>query len=206
MEQKNKKIIAIAFVALVILAGIVVVNIMGFNKELKFEQNQSFDIYTEQKVDKNKLQDIIDEFLDTNNMIQTIEVYEDMFTIRAKSITDEQKNNIINKVKESYEFEQTAEETIIETIPSTRIRDMYKRYVLPFVISGVVVLVYMAIRYYKKGILKVVAKTVVIPIIGQLFLLSVIAITRIPIGRLTLVLSIAMYIITILFVVKENEK
>lgn len=206
MEQKNKKIIAIAFVALVILAGIVVINIMGFNKELKFEQSQSFDIYTEQKVDNHKLQEIIDEFLGTNNMVQTIEVYEDMFTIRAKSITDEQKNNIINKVKESYEFEQKAEETTIETIPSTRIRDMYKRYVLPFAISGIAVLIYMAIRYYKKGVFKVIARTICIPVLGQLFLLSVIAITRIPVGRLTLFLSIVMYVITILFVINQNEK
>ena len=101
---------------------------------------------------------------------------------------------------------QTAEETTIETIPSTRIADMYKRYILPFVISGIVVLIYMAIRYYKKGISKVITRTVFIPVVGQLFLLSIIAITRIPVGRLTLVLNIAMYIITILFVIRENEK
>lgn len=206
MKQKNKKIIAIAFIALVILAGIVVVNIIGFNKELKFEQSQSIDIYVEQKVDKEKIKNIANEILGTNNIVQTIEIYEDMFTIRAMSITEEQKNSIVNKVKENYEFEQKAEETTIETIPTTRIRDMYKRYVLPFTISGVVVLIYMVIRYYKKGVLKVVGRTIVIPIVGQLFLLSLIAITRIPMGRITLVLSIMMYIITMLLVIKENEK
>ena len=206
MKQKNKKIIAIAFIALVILAGIVVVNIIGFNKELKFEQSQSIDIYVEQKVDKEKIKNIANEILGTNNIVQTIEIYEDMFTIRAMSITEEQKNSIVNKVKESYEFEQKAEETTIETIPTTRIRDMYKRYVLPFGISGVVVLIYMVIRYYKKGVLKVAGRAIVIPIVGQLFLLSLIAITRIPMGRITLVLSIMMYIITMLLVIKENEK
>lgn len=206
MKQKNKKIIAIAFIALVILAGIVVVNIIGFNKELKFEQSQSIDIYVEQKVDKEEIKNIANEILGTNNIVQTIEIYEDMFTIRAESITEEQKNSIVNKVKETYEFEQKAEETTIETIPTTRIRDMYKRYVLPFSISGVVVLIYMVIRYYKKGVLKVTGRTIVIPIVGQLFLLSLIAITRIPMGRITLVLSIMMYIITMLLVIKENEK
>ena len=37
MKQKNIKIIISAIIALIILAGIVVVNIWGFNKELQYE-------------------------------------------------------------------------------------------------------------------------------------------------------------------------
>ena len=32
-------------------------------------------------------------------MVQTIEIYQDMVTIRAKSISDEQKDSIVNKIK-----------------------------------------------------------------------------------------------------------
>ena len=84
--------------------------------------------------------------------------------------------------------------------------DMYKKYIVPFSISGILVLVYMAIRYYKKGILKVLGRTIVLPIFGELFLLSIIAITRIPVGRFTPVLIIAMYVASILMVIKQNEK
>ena len=206
MKQKNIKIISIAIVALIILAGIVVVGIYGFKKELRFEQSQSIDVYVGQSVDESKIKGIVHDVLGTNSMIQTIEIYKDMVTIRAKEITDEQKNNIVNKIKENYEFEQTAEDTTINVIPATRIIDMYKKYIIPFVISGVLVLIYMIIRYYKKGILKVLARTITIPILGELFLLSIIAITRIPVGRFTPVLVIGMYIATILIVVKENEK
>ncbi len=206
MKQKNIKIISIAIVALIILAGIVVVGIYGFKKELRFEQSQSIDVYVGQSVDESKIKGIVHDVLGTNSMTQTIEIYKDMVTIRAKEITDEQKNNIVNKIKENYEFEQTAEDTTINVIPATRIIDMYKKYITPFVISGVLVLIYMIIRYYKKGILKVLARTITIPILGELFLLSIIAITRIPVGRFTPVLVIGMYIATILIVVKENEK
>jgi len=112
----------------------------------------------------------------------------------------------IPRVKENYEFKQTAEETTINTVPATRIIDMYKGYILPFTISGILVLVYMVIRYYKKGILKVLARTVAIPVFGELFLLSVIVIARIPVGRFTPILVIGMYIAAILIVIKENEK
>ena len=61
MKQKNIRIIITAIEALVILAGIVVINIMGFNKELRFSQSQSIDIYIEQEVDKDKVKTIVND-------------------------------------------------------------------------------------------------------------------------------------------------
>lgn len=207
MKQKNIKIIVISIMTLVILAGIVVTGIYGFNKELKYSQSQSMDVYIEQEADISKIKEIVKENLgNSNNMVQTVEIYKDLVTIRAKEITDEQKNNIVNKIKENYEISQTAEDTTINAVHATRLIDMYKKYIVPFAISGVLVLIYMAIRYYKKGILKVIGRTIIFPIFGELFLLSIIAITRIPVGRFTPVLVIAMYIASILMAIKQNEK
>ena len=207
MKQKNIKIIIISIMTLIILAGIVVTGIYGFNKELKYSQSQSIDVYIEQEADISKIKEIVNENLNnSNNMVQTVEIYKDLVTIRAKEITEEQKDNIVNKIKENYEFSQTADNTTINTVPETKLIDMYKKYIVPFIISGIIVLVYMAIRYYKKGILKVLGRTIVLPIFGELFLLSIIAITRIPVGRFTPVLVIAMYVASILMVIKQNEK
>lgn len=207
MKQKNIKIIFIALVALVILIGIVVVGIWGYNKELKFEKSQSIDIYVEQKVDESKIKNIVHEALgNANYTVQTVEIYKDMVTIRSEQITEEQKNNIVNKLKENYEFSQTAEDTTIENVAATKYIDIYKKYIVPFAVSGVIVLAYIVIRYHKKGILKVLGRTIIIPVFGELFLLSVIAITRIPVGRYTPVLVIAMYITSIMMVIRENEK
>ena len=207
MKQKNIKIIIISIMTLIILAGIVVTGIYGFNKELKYSQSQSIDVYIEQEADVAKIKEIVNENLgNSNNMVQTVEIYKDLVTIRAKEITDEQKNNIVNKIKENYEFSQTAEDTTINTVPETKLIDMYKKYIVPFAISGVLVLIYMAIRYYNKGILKVLGRTIIFPIFGELFLLSIISITRMPVGRFTPVLVIAMYIASILMVIKQNEK
>lgn len=207
MKQRNIKIIVIAIEALVILAGIVIINIMGFNKELRFSQSERIDVYIENEADKAKVKSIVNEVLgNQNNMVQTVEIYQDMVTIRAKEITEDQKNDIVSKLKENYEFKQTAEETTIKTVPATRIVDMYKKYIVPFVVSGALVLIYMAIRYYKKGIWKVLARTICMPVLAELFLLAVIAIARIPLGRFTPVLVIGMYIASVMGVVVENEK
>ena len=206
MKQRNKIIIASAVIALIILAGIVVVNIWGFNKELKFVQGQRIDIYIEQQVDKDKIKPIVEEVLGMHNMVQTVEVYEDMVTIRAKTISEEQRNTIVNKVKEIYQFEQTAENTDINTVPETRIRDMYKQYVLPFAISGVLVVAYMLIRYYEKGILKVLLNAIFVPVVAELLLLSWMAIVRIPLGRFTPTIVLLVYVASVWFAMKEIEK
>ena len=206
MKQRNKIIVASSIIALIILAGIVVVGIWGFNKELRFAQSQKIDIYVEQRVDTDKIKTIANEVLGMHNMVQTVEIYQDMVTIRATSISEEQRNTIVNKVKEIYEFEQTADKVNIDTVPSTRIRDMYKQYVLPLIISGVFVVTHMGIRYRKKGILKVVATTIFTPVIAELVLLSWMAIVRIPIGRFTPILIILVYIASIWFVMNKNEK
>lgn len=206
MKQKNKKIIISAIIALTIILGIVVINIWGFYKELRYAESQRIDIYVEQTVDAKKIKDIANEVLGLHNMVQVVEVYEDMVTIRAKTISEEQKNEIVSKVKEIYQFEQTAEKTDITKVPETRIRDMYKQYIIPFAISGVLVLIYMLIRYYNKGILKVLLNVILIPIIAELILLSWMAIVRIPIGRFTPSLVILVYIASVWYTMKQIEK
>ena len=206
MKQNSKKIILIAIIALIIIAGIVVVSEWGFNKELRFGEGQRIDILVEQEVDEAKIKSIAEEVLGMHNMVQTVEIYKDMVTIKATSISEEQRNTIVNKIKESYEFTQTAETTDINTVPATRIRDMYKQYVVPFVISIALVSVYMVIRYYKKGILKVLVKTLAIPVVAELLLLSWIAIVRIPVGRFTPTLVLLVYVASIWYTMNEIEK
>ena len=139
-------------------------------------------------------------------MVQTIEIYQDMVTIRAKSISNEQKDSIVNKIKENYEFEQTAEKTEIKDIPATRIRDMFKKYVLPFVLSFIIILVYMVVRYRQKGILNVFAQTMAIPVLCEILLIGLIAITRIPVGVYTPTLVLVVYLASITYTVIKVEK
>lgn len=207
MKQGNKKIIIISvIVALIIIAGILAITQWGFYKELKYEQSQKIDIYIEKEFDENKIKEIANEVLGIHNMVQTVELYKDTVTIRARSMTEEQKNNIVNKIKENYDFAQTAENTSITTVPATRIRDMYKKYILPFIISAVLVEVYIVIRYYKKGILKVLLNAILIPIASELVLLSWIAIVRIPVGTYTTSLVILVYMLSIWYAMKRIEK
>ena len=58
-------------------------------------------------------------------------------------------------------------------------------------------MVYFIIVYRKIGLKKVLLKGIFIPIIVELFFYSVIAITRIPYGRIVNAIAIGLYIISI---------
>lgn len=203
--MKKKDVIILAIAMIIIIAGVIVTFTIGFNKQLRYQESQKIDIYVASEVDVNKIKNIANEVLGGNNMVQTIEIYQDMVTIRAKSITEEQKNTIVNKVKENYEFEQTAENTEISNIPATRIRDILKKYILPMSLSFVIILVYMTVRYHEKGMLKVMLQTIVFPAICEIILCCLIAITRMPVGVYTPTLILIVYLASITYTVIRIE-
>lgn len=83
---------------------------------------------------------------------------------------------------------------------------MFKKYVLPFVLSFIIILVYMVVRYRQKGILNVFAQTMAIPVLCEILLISLIAITRIPVGVYTPTLVLVVYLASITYTVIKVEK
>ena len=207
MEQKktiNKIIIAV--LVIILIAGIAVTLTKGLNFDLMYSEANSVDIYINKDFEENDVKQIVKETLgNEKTIIQPIEIYEDALTITAKSITEEQKQNLINKVNEKYETEIKAEEVEIQQIPKIRGRDIVKQYIIPFAIASVIIAIYLIIRYYKLGIIKVLLKTAGIVILAQAELLSIMAITRIPIGRITIPLITTVYMLTLIGITTKFE-
>lgn len=194
---KKQKVVSI-IIAVIIIAGAIVTGIMGLNYDLRYQETKKIELYISKDFEISDIKAITDEVMGKEPVIiQKVEVYEDSVSITAKDITDEQKQNIIEKINEKYETELSADSTQIQTIPHTRGRDIAKPYIAPFVIATVIILLYMAVRYRKIGIGKTLLKTILISVVAQATLLSVIAITRIPVGRLTIPMIVAVYMLTL---------
>ena len=204
IKSKQLKIILII---LVILAGIVMIAVKGFNFDLKYQDTQRVELYLQTEFNNADIKQITNEvFGNQKVMIQKVEVFEDSVSITTTSISDEQKNNLITKINEKYGTELTAEDTQVENIAHTRGRDLIKPYILPFAIAVIATLVYLGIRYYKLNTAKVVAKSIGILLLTQILLFSVIAITRIPIGRLTIPMVLLVYLVTLFVMTNRFEK
>ena len=204
IKSKQLKIILIA---LVIIAGIVIIAVEGFNFDLKYQDTQRVELYLKTEFNIADIRQITNEvFGNQKVMIQKVEVFEDSVSITTTSISDEQKNNLITKINEKYGTELTAEDTTIENIGHTRGRDIIKPYIIPFAIAVIIVLVYLGIRYYKLVIVKVIGKSIGIMVLAQVLLFSIIAITRIPIGRLTIPMVMLVYLLTLFGITNMFEK
>lgn len=204
--SKKTKILSI-IILLIIIAGIIVIVAKGFNFDLRYEKSQKIELYLEKEFEISDIKSITNEIMPGKQVIiQKVEVFEDTVSITAEEITDEEKGNLIAKINEKYRTELSADSVAIENIPHTRARDIIKPYVWPFIIATVIILAYMAIRYHKLGSIKVITKTIGINLISQLVLMSIIAIARIPFGRLTIPLILAVYLLTMIGLTTGFEK
>lgn len=205
LSKKTKIIITI--IAIIILIGIAITCTIGLNFDLRYRDSKRMELYLEQDFNISDIKQMTDEVMPGRKVIiQKVEVYEDTVSITAEDITNEEKQSLIDKVNEKYGTTLSAESTEIETIPNTRGRDIVKPYVVPFGIATLIILVYMAIRYRKLGVVKTLLKTIVIAIVTEMVLLSIMAITRIPIGIVTIPLVITVYLLTLIGLTTYFEK
>lgn len=208
MKNMSKKTKITAFIlAIIIIVGIAITLTIGLNYDLKYQETQKIQLYIGKEFEIAEIKEITNEILPNQPVIiQKVEVYEDTVNIIAKEITDEQKSSIIDKVNEKYQTELSADSTEITNTPHTKGRDIIKPYIWPFIIATAIILVYIAARYYKLGSIKTILKTAIAIIIAQAVLLSIIAIARIPVGRLTIPLVLVVYMLTLLGVTTKLEK
>ena len=206
--KKNKNIIIGILIAIIIIAGVAITLTIGLNFDLKYQETKQIQLNLGTEFNIDDIKQITNEVLPGQNiMIQKVEVFEDAVSIVSNSITDEQKQSIIEKINEKYESADIEADTIeIETIPHTRGRDILKPYIAPFVLATFIILVYMAFRYKKVGSIKTILKTLGIIILMQLVLFSIIAIARIPVGRVTIPLVLGVYLLTLIGITTNLEK
>lgn len=206
-ENSNKTKVLILLIVAIIVAGIVVTLTLGFNFDLRYQDSKKIEIYLNKEFTVQDIKQITDEVMPNENVIiQKVEVFEDTVSIIAKDITEEQKDNIITKINEKYQTDLATDQTEIVSIPNTRGRDILKPYIVPFIIATIIILLYIAIRYYKLGAFKAVLKSIIIIIVTQAVLFSLIAITRIPIGRLTTPMMLVVYMLTIMGITTNFER
>lgn len=206
--KKNKKIIIGILIAIIIIAGIAITLTVGLNFDLKYQETKQIQLNLGTEFEIKDIREITNEvFPGQKVMIQPVEVFNDAVSISTNNITDEQKQSLIDKINEKYESADIeADSTEIETIPHTRGRDILKPYIAPFVLATFIILVYMAFRYKKIGSIKTILKTLGIVILMQAILFSIIAITRIPIGRVTIPLVLGVYLLTLIGLTTSFEK
>ncbi|MGN1299655.1 MAG: hypothetical protein ACI4UE_06720 [Candidatus Scatovivens sp.] len=214
--MKNKKILLYALVVF-ILAGVIVVLLKGFNVDLMLRTHDSIEYTIGKDFNLSDIKQIAKEIFGNKKVVvRTIEVFNDSVSINALEITEEEKNNLISKLDEKYGIENVDDREIeIISNPGIRLREIVKPYIIPTVISFILIYIIYLIRFYKQVTVKwkEFIESVLLIVLLNLAILSLIAITRIPINTLTIpvmlfvtILSLILYFENQSNIIEKEEK
>lgn len=204
--MKNKILIGLA---IVIIVGIIITVAVGFNVDMCYRDYNLVDIKIGKDFNVNDVKNITNEVFQKENVeIQKAGVYSDNVVIKVSNITDEQKNLINTKINEKFGINNSVDDIKVNYIPSYRLRDIVKPYIIPLIITTVLILVYIAIRFRKIGIVKVISQSIILTVIAEILYASIIVITRYPVNRLVMPVGVVIYItiITVLTGMFEKQK
>ena len=210
MERKKTKMknkLLYILIAIVIIAGIVVGYTAKFKFSLAYDDSIRVEMYIGKDYTKADVEAIAKEAFGTKEvLIQKIEFFNDSVAITVRESNDEKLNNLVAKVNEKYGTTLAKEDLTVVDVPHYRGRDIMSNYIVPIVISAVLIIVYSIIRFRKIELAKVVAKLLIWPIIVEALHLSILAIARIPISYYTLPLGIILAVLTLTIITYKNEK
>ena len=158
-EQKNtKKTLFYIILAIIIIAGAIVCKVKGFHIELLYTSRQEIMLSHSTELEVSKIEEIAKSVLENKKVkVQKLERFGNAVEIVANEITEEEKENIIGQINETYGSSISADDIEIISVPNTRIRDILKPYIIPGMITFIIILLYFAITYHKIGLNKVLA-------------------------------------------------
>ena len=205
--MKNKLLCIVAL--FIIIVGAIVYQFKGFNKELNYSNRQQFEISAASTFDVSKVENIAKEVLTNRKVkIQKVERFNNALEIISTEISEDEKQNIINKINEEYNETISNENISIISVSETRVHDILKPYIIPGIIALSILLLYYIIVYHKLGVKRVLVLGTFLPIMAELLYYKSIVIFRIEFGRITNSIAVGIYILTIvlLTVYFHNEK
>jgi len=203
----KNKILIYGIMTLIIIAGIISTYVFRLNFTLEYSENTRMKVYVGKEYNIEDIKIIAEEVFGEQKIIyQEIERFNEAVSITVKEASDEQVQNLANKIKEKYELEST--EGLIQTnkVGHLRGRDIVKPYIMPMIIVTVIILAYVGIRYTNLGIFKTIFTLLARLLFAEALYLSIIAIARLPIGMYTMPIAIALYILITMVTIVGYQK
>lgn len=206
MKLSGYKKILLLGVILVIIAGIFVVALKGVNVSLKLQQHESIIVKIGKSIELNDIKEICSNVFENKScIVKSVEMFNDSADIVVESITDEEKQELVNKINEKYETELTLEDLTIKSNSNIRIRDIVTPFIVPIIVSVVLIgAIYIAVYKNKKTIVRY-AKTLAITLVTEALIASIIAIVRIPLSQSIITLMLFVAVAEIMVCMNKNK-
>lgn len=202
----NKKLLILGL-SLLILAGIVVVLFRGFNVNFMLEQHEVIELVIGKDFEMKDVSNICKEVFGNKRVVlKTVEVFDDSVSINVESITNEEKENLVNKLNEKLGIDKKVEDIEVKTVANVRMRDWLKPYIKPICISAVIIIAYIAIKFREENIFKLLSKIIIIVAVTIASILSVLAIFRVPMSPFYIMCLTWIALIEVMIYINKKAK
>lgn len=205
MLKNKKNLTLIVLLLIIIIAGVSLTLIKGINYGLIYGENINIQMYINQKVELADIKSIVTDVFGNKNNVKQINHLNQFIDITVKTASEEELNTLVSKINEKYELEITRDDLEIINNPKIKGIDLVFPYIMPVLITSIISLIYFIVRYRKIGILKILLYTIITIIGTQLIYLSIYSITRIPVNQLTMPISMAIFVLSLVLLSEAYE-
>lgn len=200
---KAKKIGLLVSIVLIIIGAIIFVSI-GFNYDLSYGAVKRIKVPMKNDFSLQDYKTIAKEIYG-NAEVETISTFREGVSIKVKDTSDEQLDTLITKINEKYGYEYTKDDLTVTELSKVEVIDIMKPAIIPVMITLLIALVYMLIRYKKMGVLHIILNLLVPVVIMQLLVFAIYLICRIPVTNILLPVSLVVYAISLIYSAKQCE-
>lgn len=194
----NRKLLVFIVSIVIMLTGAIMANTMGFNKSIEYGEHTKILVYMNMESNIEDVKNLVSEVFGGRFEISYTDEFKDTISIKAQGISEEQIDNLKNKLQEKYQFEENTEYLVTLGNASIGTYELVKDYIKPVAISFLIVIAYFAFAYRKLGWINgFVIPALSIIIINALYV-SFIAIFRIPLNEYIIPLGVLIYIMSLL--------
>lgn len=207
MELKGSKKIILLGIILLIVAGIVVVALKGFKVSLTLQKHESLNIVVGKEITLKDAKEICEDvFGNKRFVVKHLDRFEDAINVRVESITNEEKADLVKKINEKYEVNIEAANFAVKFNSNIRIRDILKLYFKPVVISTVLIIAFVIVRFRNSNPVKILANVALKILVTEGCIASVISITRIPLSSFIINVMAVVAVVELVLVLESANK
>lgn len=207
-EIWKKNNITLLVLIVLIIAGMIILGISGFEKSPDLKAATKIEVYIPHGYEKQDIVSIAQQSFDENYLaFEEVEKLNQIVGIKVDDYTEEQLNDFKAKISEKYEINEEDLEIYEIPMPTVRVSTLVMPYVFPVTLVTVLSLIYILFRNLSsenkwKTVLKIVLTLAIV--LGAYF--SLILIFGLPFGNYTMPLALAIYIITLIVSVNNKKE
>lgn len=202
MSKKNK--ILCVVLVIIFITAIIITGILGLNVGKEYTAGTSITFEIGKQFDNKDVKNLAKEIWKNEEIIvQKVEIYEESVLIKVSEVSEEQLQELANKINEKYELELTTEDLVLVYNSNVKLRDIISPYIIPLIIATGLIVVYYSIRF--KGVREILELLLKL-VCTEGIIYSIYALTRLPVNFLTMPIGMIVYMAVIIWTTMRCEK